>query len=133
MVFEVNTSREPIPNLTLLRVTLSPEYTKVDMGYSAIRYYIKGGWIRISPKTHLRIKGSEEKYVLTHADNIPIAPEHHHFKSTRDWQYFSLYFPPIPQEDCIIDLIEAEIPDNNDFNIYRIPLKISESKEILNI
>ena len=133
LVFGINVAREPNPNLTLLRVTITPEHTKLDMGYSAIRYYIKGGWIRISPKTHLRIQGSEEKFSLTKADNIPIAPNHHHFESTRDWQYFSLYFPPIPQEDCVIHLIEEENPTRNDFNIYDIQLNINDSKEIIQL
>ena len=48
------------------------------------------------------------------------------FKSTEDWQFFSLYFEPIPQKDCILNMIESEKPTTNDFNYYGIALKMEE-------
>lgn len=117
-------------NAKLLRIVLSPTYTKVDFGYSTMWYYIKGGWVRISKDTFLKIKNSDEKLVLLKADNIPVAPTQHHFKSNKDWLYFSLYFPPIPLNDCKMDLIESEKGTTDDFNYFDIDLKIKEAVEI---
>jgi hypothetical protein len=44
-------------------------------------------------------------------------------ESTEDWQVFTLLFEPIPIKDCVIDIIEEESPDENDFNFYGIQLK----------
>ena len=131
LLLPLNIVRAPNSNLVLLRALLNKEFTRIDFGYIAIDYFVRGGWIRISSETYLRVKGQTSKHVLTHAENIPIAPEVHHFESTKDWQYFSLFFPPIPQQDCEIDLIEEENPDDNDFNYYDIQLDMSTSEEII--
>lgn len=131
LLIELNEVREPNTNLVLLRAILDVDFTRIDFGYIATSYFVKGGWIRISPNTYIQIKGDERKYTLTHADNIPIAPEHYHFESSKDWQYFSLYFPPIPQETCSVDIIEAENPDDNDFNYYGIKLDLDNAVEII--
>lgn len=131
LLIPLNIIREPNTNLVLFRVVMDKEFTRIDFGYVATDYFVKGGWIRISPETYLRRDGDNKKYKLTHADNIPIAPEQYHFKSTKDWQYFSLYFSPLPQESAIIDLIEEDIPDENDFNYYDIKLDLSTAEEII--
>lgn len=130
-LFELNICREPNTNLVLLRAILDPEYTQLDFGYIATSYYVRGGWIKISPETYIRSKDSDDEYKLTHAENIPISPEHFHFESSKDWQYFSLYFPPLPQETTSIDLIEAEEPDDTDFNYYSIPLDLEKAEEVI--
>ena len=131
LLIELNEVREPNTNLVLLRAILDSEYTRLDFGYIATSYYVKGGWIRISPETYIKLHGDDKKYILTEAENIPIAPEHFHFESNKDWQYFSLYFPPIPQKSCSIDIIEEENPDDNDFNYYGIDLDIETATEII--
>jgi hypothetical protein len=131
LLLPLNIVRAPNTNLVMLRAVLDKEFTRLDFGYIAINYFIRGGWIRISSETYINVKGHQHKYVLTHAKNIPIAPEQHHFESSKDWQYFSLYFPPIPQQDCLIDLIEEENPDDNDFNYYGIHLDMSTAEEVL--
>jgi hypothetical protein len=127
----LNIVREPNTNLVMLRAVLDQQYTRLDFGYIATDYFVKGGWIRISPETFLSVHGSEKRFKLTHADNIPIAPDHHHFESTKDWQYFSLYFEPIPQKSLYFDLIEVENPDENDFNYYGIELDLNTAEEII--
>lgn len=109
-------------NPTILRVVLSEEYTKIDFSYVAPWIYIRGGWIRIAPHTFIQVHGSEKKYKLKEAVNIPIAPEILHFDSTQDWLVFSLIFEAIPQKECLIDLIEQVIPDDDDFNYLNVKI-----------
>jgi hypothetical protein len=52
------------------------------------------------------------------------------FQSVKDWQFFTLYFEPIPQKDCLINIIEEEKPSPNDFNYYGIALKMDEGTQI---
>ena len=115
--------RTEIANLQLLRVSLTKEHSKFDFGYQATDHYIKGGWVRIGKNTFIRVKGSNKKHILVRAENIPIGPDVHHFETTKDWLYFSLYFPPLSIENGIIDLIENEKNTKGDFNFWDIVLK----------
>jgi hypothetical protein len=118
-------------NPDLLRIHLTPEYTKVDFGYVARDIYINGGWIRIAPETFIENKITKQRYTLVNAENIPIAPMHHYFETKKDWRYFSLIFPPIPQDDCLLNIIEVENGTPNDFNYYNIELKMADGIEII--
>lgn len=117
-------------NPDLLRIHLTPEHTKVDFGYVAKDLYINGGWIRIAPETFIENKVTKQRYTLINAENIPLAPMHHYFETKKDWRYFSLYFPPLPQKDCVINIIEVENGTPNDFNYYNIEIKMGEAIEI---
>ncbi|MEJ6755841.1 MAG: hypothetical protein QNK78_02420 [Crocinitomicaceae bacterium] len=128
---ELNVIREPNDSLTLLRIVSNSEFTKLDFGYTPDSIYHRGGWIRISSDTYIEVIGSKGKLRLIKAEGIPVAPEQHHFESKRDWQYFSLYFPPIEQTNCKINLIEDEKPDHTDFNLYDIDIKIDTADEII--
>lgn len=112
-----------LDNLQLLRISVTETETKVDFGYQATSYYINGGWIKISPNTFIRPKGTKKKFLLTNATNIPYGPEKLHFNSSIEWRYFSLYFSPLPEYITEIDLIENELGDDTDFNFYNIILK----------
>ncbi len=118
-------------NLQLLRVTVTNEQTKIDFGYQTTSNYIKGGWVRISPQTFIQPIGSQKKYSITNASNIPYGPEQLEFKSTIDWLYFSLIFPPLPAGVEEMDLIENERGDATDFNFFRI--KLNEKEKITKI
>jgi hypothetical protein len=118
-------------NPSILRFILSESFTQVDFGYAAPWIYIKGGWIKIAPYSYLRINGSKEKFRLTNAINIPISPNKHEFETKQDWTVFSLFFEPIPLKDCVIDLIENDEPNENDFNYYGIELKDVKSVEVI--
>jgi hypothetical protein len=122
ILFELPEMDSEKQNPKLLRVLLTKEFTRLDFGYTTPWYYKKGGWIKISPKTHLRVEGSSEKYGLKEAVGIAIAPKRIDFESTEDWQFFTLYFEPIPQKESILHMIEAEKPTENDFNFYGIEL-----------
>lgn len=132
LLFEIPKIDTPKQNPKVLRVILTKEFTRIDFGYTTPWYYEKGGWIKISPKTYLQIEGSSEKFILKDAVGIPIAPKRINFESTEDWQFFSLYFEPIPKKDCTLNMIEAEKPTPNDFNYYGIVLKMDDGKVILN-
>jgi hypothetical protein len=110
-------------NPTLLRIILSDQYTRIDFGYAAPWIYAKGGWIHIAPYSYISIKGSNEKYGLINAQNIPISPDRHEFETIEDWKVFSLFFEALPLKDCVIDIIEEETPSPNDFNYYGITLE----------
>jgi hypothetical protein len=122
ILFELPEMDSEKQNPKLLRVLLTKEFTRLDFGYTTPWYYKKGGWIKISPKTHLQVEGSSEKYGLKEAVGIAIAPKRIDFESTEDWQFFTLYFEPIPQKESIFHMIEAEKPTENDFNFYGIEL-----------
>ena len=74
----------------------------------------------------MQVEGSTEKYHLKDTAGITIAPKKVVFKAHKDWQFFTLYFEPIPQRDCVINIIEEEKPSPNDFNYYGIELKMRE-------
>jgi hypothetical protein len=126
LLFNVNNPRTTKDNLTLHRVFISKEFTRLDFSYIATNYYIKGGWIRIAPESYLLNSKNGKRYPLVQVDNIPLAPNRHEFESTKDWAFFSLYFKPIPKENCFIDFIEAENPTPDDFNIIGITLNMDE-------
>jgi hypothetical protein len=109
-------------NPEVLRIILSKDFTQIDFGYVAEWMYIRGGWIRIAPETFIQVHGSNQRFALKEARNITIAPDQHHFESKEDWKVFTLIFEPIPIMDCVIDIIEDENPDENDFNFYGIKL-----------
>jgi hypothetical protein len=95
LLFEIPNLDTSKQNPKVLRVLLTKEFTRIDFGYTTPWYYEKGGWIKISTTTFLEIAGLTDKYRLKYTDGIPIAPKRTNFKSTEDWQFFSLYFDPI--------------------------------------
>jgi hypothetical protein len=131
LLFEIPELDTPKKNPKVLRILISKDFTRIDFGYTTPWYYDKGGWIKISSKTYLQIEGSNEKYELKNAAGIAVAPKRINFESTEDWQFFTLYFEPIPQKDSTLNMIEAEKPTPNDFNYYGIVLKMKEGVEVM--
>lgn len=131
LVFHAPKIRRGQDNPSILRITLTDQFTKIDFGHVANDYYYKGGWIRIHKDTSIRVKETGECYKLTKADNIPITPEQHHFESEKDWQFFSLYFEPLPKVDCTFDLIEEDPQDPNDFNYWGVNLGLENASKVI--
>lgn len=131
LLFTINKKGHATSNPDLLRIILHPEYTKIDFGYTAKDKYDNGGWIRIAPETFVEVLQTKSRFVLERTEGIPISPEHHYFESSKEWRYFSLYFPAIPQTDCTVNIIEIENGSRNDFNYYGVALKMGEGVEVL--
>lgn len=121
---EINITRTPANNLILLRLLLDDDFTAIEFGYVAPFYYKRGGWIRIDQQTH--INNGAKRFKLLRAENIPLSPDSMHFESIRDWQFFTLYFEPIPKIDQLIDIIESQNPNSNDFNFYSIAVEMDK-------
>jgi len=130
LVFNLNIIGHGESNPILLRISLYPEITKIDFGYVTTDKYNYGGWIKIAPETFIENTATKERFVLTNAVGITLAPAKRNFESNKDWQYFSLYFPAIPQKDCILNIIEKIKGNKNDFNYYNVSLKIENAIEI---
>lgn len=130
-VFHLNQLGHGDSNPILLRICLFAEYTKIDFGYTTTDIYDNGGWIKIASDTFIEIIETGKRYTLQLAENIPIAPVQHYFESQKDWRYYSLFFPPIPQQKCSLNIIEDENGTPNDFNYYGIKLSMEEGMEIL--
>lgn len=130
LLFHVNAASGK-ENPTLLRVILGDQTTRLDFGYIATSYYVKGGWITIAPDTFLQIKGDIQRYQLKEAIGISQAPVKLKFKSTKDYQFFSLHFEPLPQKDLVFDMIEKLNGTPNDFNYFGIEIKLKEGVVVL--
>jgi hypothetical protein len=117
-------------NPVIMRIILSDQFTRIDFGYSAPWIYVRGGWIRIAQHTYIEVQGSQKKYELIEAKNIPLAPEKFEFESKEDWRVFSLYFKPIPLKSCVIDIIEEEQPDEKDFNFYGVSVNVDQNRVV---
>jgi len=139
-------NRGRLDNPVLLRVTLLPDATKVDFGYSTFKsVYSNGGWIQISPETHLVSLHNQRKFKLINVKGISMSPTKHYFESQRDWQYYSLYFEPIPVEDGSYDLIEPEFIADREalkavnqvsggtFDFYDIQIDMQKAIQIMSI
>ena len=131
LVFHFNMFGDGASNPILLRISLFPELTKIDFGYTTTEKYDFGGWIKISPNTFIENAASKKRYTMTNAVGITIAPALINFQSKKDWQYFSLFFPPIPKKDCVLNIVEEEKGTPNDFNYYNIDLKMVDGVEII--
>lgn len=130
LVFHLNTLGHGESNPILLRINLFPELTKIDFGYITTDKYNNGGWIKISPDTFIENVETKERYTMTNAVGITVAPAKRNFESNKDWQYFSLYFPPMKQKDTLINIIEKIKGNKNDFNYYNVQLKMQDGIEI---
>jgi hypothetical protein len=128
-LFEIN--EKEIQNPKMLRIVLTENHTRIDFGYTTPWFYEKGGWITISPDTYLQLKDLKQKFILTNTEGIAISPKRLDFESTEDWQFFSLFFEPIPRTDCVFDMIESENPTKNDFNYHGIELNSKNRLELV--
>ena len=131
LVFHLNVLGAGESNPILLRIHLFPEFTKIDFGYITTDLYNKGGWIKIAPETFIENVATKERFTMTNAIGITVAPALRNFESKKDCQYFSLHFPPMKQKDCTLNIIEIENGTKNDFNYYDIELKMVDGVEVL--
>jgi hypothetical protein len=100
-------------------IECTDEYTRIDFIYKSPSYYINGGWVQIERNSFIRPVGSEKKYTLIQAINIPIAPTKHFFKRSGEYLHYTLLFPALPKSTRKIDIIEKEAAGTY-FNFYDI-------------
>lgn len=131
LVFHFNMLGHGESNPILLRINLFPEFTKVDFGYITTDIYDNGGWIKIAPDTFIENVETKERYTMVNAIGITVAPALRNFESIKDWQYFSLYFPPMKQKDTTINIIEKIKGNKNDFNYYNISIKMGDGVDVI--
>jgi hypothetical protein len=128
---EPNVFKNPISEYTpnehmgIEKISLEDEFTRIDFVYIAPKKYINGGWIQMDSGCFIRPIGSEIRYKMVQAINIPIAPAKYHFKSKGQVHHFSLLFPALPKNVKQIDVIE-KLAEGTYFNFFRVSLQHNE-------
>jgi hypothetical protein len=115
----------PNEYLGIEKISLDDDYTRVDFVYIAPKKYINGGWIQIDSGCYIRPIGSEVRYKLVSAINIPLAPSKYYFKNKGQVHQFTLLFPALPKRVKQIDIIER-LAEGTFFNFFRIALQHNE-------
>lgn len=105
--------------LSIKSIELTDAYTRIDFYYKSPDYYVNGGWIQMHPLSFIRPAGSDTRYSLFKAVNIPLAPDKLYFKHCGQHHSYTLYFPALPKDTKAIDIIEREAPGTF-FNFYNI-------------
>lgn len=116
----------------LLRVIVDSEFTRIDFGYQTSPKYVRGGWVTMNPEAYIIIKGNDKKLKMIKTENIPLGPVKHNFRSIKESLYFSLFFPPVPEGDITLDIIEEEPNTPDLFNYYNVKIKKKEGIPVLN-
>jgi hypothetical protein len=102
-------------------VSIDDNYTRIDFTYISPKDYPDGGWVQMYGSAFIRPSGSDKKYYLIKAINIPIAPNKHIFKKSGQLLQFTLFFPALPKTVTEIDIIEKLAPGTY-FNFFRVGL-----------
>lgn len=112
----------PSEYMGIEKISLDADFTRIDFVYIAPKKYINGGWIQIDPQCFIRPIGSETRYKMVQAINIPIAPAKYHFQSKGQIHHFTLLFPPLPKSVKQIDIIE-KLAEGTFFNFFSVALQ----------
>lgn len=115
----------PNEHMGIEKISLDDEFTRIDFVYIAPKQYVNGGWIQMDSGCFIRPIGSEIRYKMVQAINIPIAPAKYHFKSKGQVHHFTLLFPPLPKNVKYIDIIER-LAEGTYFNFFRVALQHNE-------
>ena len=125
---EPNVFKNPIsqqtPNehLGIEKISVDDDFTRIDFVYIAPKKYINGGWIQMDSGCFIRPIGSEIRYKMVSAINIPLAPSKYYFKSKGQVHHFSLLFPALPKSVKQIDIIER-LAEGTFFNFFKVTLQ----------
>jgi hypothetical protein len=125
-VFENPISQHtPNEHLGIEKISLDDDFTRIDFVYIAPKQYINGGWIQIDSGCYIRPIGSEVRYKMVNAINIPLAPSKYYFKSKGQVHHYSLLFPALPKSIKFIDIIER-FSEGTYFNFFKVALQHQE-------
>ena len=114
--------------ITILRVVIDEEFTRVDLLYWSLKNNNMGKWIQIEQDCFIRALNSEIKLKLIKTENIGISPNKSFFKTKLNLLNFTLYFPPLPKDMVAFDLIEKDTTNENYFNFHKINLKADKKR-----
>jgi hypothetical protein len=114
--------------ITILRVVIDEEFTRVDFLYWSLKNNNMGKWIQIEKDTYIRALNCDKKLKLIKAENIGVSPNKSFFKTKLNLLNFTLYFPPLPKDLVAFDLIEKDTTNENYFNFHKINLKVAPKK-----
>jgi hypothetical protein len=112
----------PNEHLGIEKISLEDEVTRIDFVYIAPKQYINGGWIEMDSGCYIRPIGSEIRYKMVSAINIPLAPSKYYFKSKGQVHHFTLLFPALPKSVKQIDIIER-LAEGTYFNFFSVALQ----------
>jgi len=115
----------PDDNLSIEKISLDDDFTRIDFVYISPKMYANGGWIHIESGCYIRPIGYNTRYKMIRAINIPIAPAKYHFKSSGQVHHFSLIFPALPKSVKQIDVVER-LAEGTYFNFFRVALQHNE-------
>jgi hypothetical protein len=107
------------------KISLNDDFTRIDFVYIAPKQYINGGWIQMDSGCFIRPIGSEVRYKMVSAINIPITPAKYHFKSKGQVHHFALLFQALPKNVKQIDIIE-KLAEGTFFNFFKVALQHNE-------
>jgi hypothetical protein len=114
--------------ITILRVVIDEEFTRVDFLYWSLKNNNMGKWIQIEKDTYIRALNCDKKLKLIKAENIGVSPNKSFFKTKLNLLNFTLYYPPLPKDVVAFDLIEKDTTNENYFNFHKINLKVTPKK-----
>lgn len=109
----------PDSNVGIETINLDEDYTRIDFVYISPKEYPNGGWVQIDGASYIRPVGSEKRYKLIRAINIPLAPNKHFFKNCGQVLKYTLLFPALPKNTKQIDIVEKLEPGSY-FNFFRV-------------
>ena len=115
----------PNEHLGIEKISLEDDFTRIDFVYIAPKKYSNGGWIQIDLGCYIRPIGSELRYKMIRAIDIPIAPTKYIFKRCGEVHHFSLLFPALPKSVKFIDIIER-LAEGTYFNFFKVALQHQE-------
>lgn len=118
-------------SVEIMRIKNYDKYTRIDFIYYPPSYYINGGWAQIYKESFIRPIGTDVRLTLIKADNIPLAPKKHFFKSSKDCLCYTLYFPALHRSVKKIDIIEKEATDSSYFNFYGVSLEAVKTTRLI--
>jgi len=129
-LISLNEFEQPKEAPQILRIILDDLATQIDFGYSST-WKNEYGTIEISPQTFIKVQGTTRKFLLIKTINIPIAPEGMKSFSRHDWIVFTLFFDPIPVEECVFDIIEESENHRKIFNYRGLKFEFATKMELL--
>ena len=116
----------PNEHLGIEKISLDDDFTRIDFVYIASKLYKNGGWIQIDSECYIRPIGSEVRYQMVKAINIPLAPSKYYFTSKAQVHHFTLLFPALSKTVKHIDIIE-KLAVGTYFNFFKVALQHQET------